>query len=253
MNDKNLLLRSYLKALRLPIIHSQYEEMARDAAKNKLSYEDFLLALVSMEVKQRDINRRMRLISQAKFPMNKLLSEFQFHSIPGLNEKQILQLAGCGYITRKDNIIFIGDGGTGKTHLAISLGIAACEKDFKVGFTTVAGLINLMLESRSELKLNRLMKRLNRMDLLICDELGYLPIDKEGAHLLFQVLSERYERKSTIITTNLAFSDWGEVFPSERTAGALIDRLTHHCHIIEMYGDSYRFKQGLDRRNQEDE
>jgi DNA replication protein DnaC len=247
MTDK-LLLKSYLKTLRLPTILSHYEEVIRDAMRSNMNYEEFLIALVRMEVNQRDINRRTRLIRRAGFPLRKLLSEYKFSAISGLNERQILQLAGCEYIARKENILFIGDGGTGKTHLAIGLGLCACEKDYDTGFYTVAGLINQLLESQSESRLSRLMRRIGRYDLLILDELGYLPIDKDGANLFFQALSERYERGSTIITSNLAFSDWGEVFPSERAAGALIDRLTHHCHIIEMYGDSFRFKYGLSRR-----
>lgn len=247
MTDK-LLLKSYLKTLRLPMIHTHYEEVIRDAMRNNMNFSEFLLALMRMEVNQRDINRRTRLIKRAGFPLHKLLSEYQFSAIAGLNERYILQLAGCEYIARKENILFIGDGGTGKTHLATSLGLCACDKDYTTGFYTVAGLINQMLESQNELKLTRLMKRINHYDLLILDELGYLPIDKDGANLLFQALSDRHERGSTIITSNLAFGDWGEVFPSQRAAGALIDRLTHHCHIIEMYGDSFRFKQGLSRR-----
>jgi DNA replication protein DnaC len=243
-----LLLKSYLKTLRLPAISAHYEEIIRDAMRSNLNYEEFLLALASIEVSQRDINRRNRLIRKAGFPFRKLLSDYQFSSIAGLNERQILQLAGCEYVARKENIIFIGDGGTGKTHLSIGLGICACEKDYDTAFYTVAGLINQMLESRTESRLSRLIKRISRLDLLILDELGCLPIDKEGANLLFQALSERNEKGSTIITSNLAFSDWGEVFPSDRSAGALIDRLTHHCHIIEMYGDSYRFKEGLSKR-----
>ncbi len=243
-----LLLKSYLKTLRLPAILTHYEEIIRDAMRSNMNYEEFLLALVSMEVNQRDINRRNRLIRRAGFPLHKLLSEYRFSAIAGLNERQILQLAGCEYVARKENILFIGDGGTGKTHLAIGLGLCACDKDYDTGFYTVAGLINQMLESQTESRLSRLMKRIGRYDLLILDELGYLPIDKEGANLLFQALSERYEKGSTIITSNLAFGDWGEVFPNQRAAGVLIDRLTHHCHIIEMYGDSFRFKQGLSQR-----
>jgi DNA replication protein DnaC len=243
-----LLMKSYLKTLRLPAISAHYEEVIRDAMRSNMNYEEFLLALVRIEVSQRDINRRNRLIRRAGFPLRKLLSDYQFRSIAGLNERQILQLAGCEYVARKENIIFIGDGGTGKTHLSIGLGMCACEKDYETGFYTVAGLINLMLESRTESRLTRLIKRISRLDLLILDELGYLPMDKEGANLLFQALSERYEKGSTIITSNLAFSDWGEVFPNDRSAGVLIDRLTHHCHIIEMHGDSYRFKEGLSKR-----
>jgi len=246
-----MLLKSYLKSLRLPAMAAHYDEVVRDAMQHQQNYSEFLLALLQIEISQRDINRRTRLIRQAGFSIQKRLSQYQFSAIPSLNERVILQLAECDYIARKENILLIGDGGTGKTHLAIGLGISACEKDYRVGFYTVAGLINQMLESRSDLCLSRLMKRLLNLDLLILDELGYLPMDKEGGHLLFQMLSERNELGSSIITTNLAFRDWGEVFPSERTAGALIDRLTHHCHIIEMYGDSYRFKQGLSRREKQ--
>jgi len=248
MTDKHLLLNSYLKKLRLPEICAHFEETARDAAKAGQSYEEYLLALVSLEIIKRDQNRHHRLIKQAKFSLKKTLSDFEFKALPNLNEKLILQLSECDFISRKENIIFIGDGGTGKTHLAIALGLRACEKDYQVGYYTVAGLINQLIEARNDLRLNRVMKKLSNFDLLICDELGYLPLDQEGAHLLFQVLSERYERSSSIVTTNLGFSDWGEIFPSERSAGALIDRLTHHCHIVEMYGDSYRLKEGLSKK-----
>jgi DNA replication protein DnaC len=251
MSGKHLLLTSYLKKLRLPEFCSNFEEVARDAANANQSYEEYLFALVSQEVIKRDQNRRHRLIKQAQFPIKKTLTDFEFNAIPSLNEKKILQLSECDYIARKENIIFIGDGGTGKTHLAIALGLLACDKDFRVGFYSVAGLINQLVEARKELQLNRIMKKLSKLDLIVCDELGYLPLGQEGAHLLFQALSERYERRSTIVTTNLGFSDWGEVFPSDRAAGALIDRLTHHCHIIEMYGDSYRLKEGLSKKEAE--
>jgi len=248
MSNAHVLLSSYLKTLRLPVIAAMFEEVARDAAKENHSYEEYLLSLVSMEVIQRERNRRSRFIKQARFPMMKTLPDYEFKAVSNLNEKLILQLSTCEFIERKENIIFVGDGGTGKTHLAISLGVAACEKDFRVGFFSVAGLINQLVEARNQLVLNRFMRKLMRFDLLIADELGYIPLGAEGANLLFQLLSERYERRSTIVTTNLAFSDWSEVFPTDRAAGALIDRLTHHCHIIEMYGTSYRLKEGLSQR-----
>jgi DNA replication protein DnaC len=250
MKNAHILLSSHLKTLRLPAIAARFEEVARDAARENQSYEEYLLSLVSMEVDQREKNRRTRLIKQARFPMIKTLAGYDFKALSNINEKQLLQLSTCEFIGRKENIIFVGDGGTGKTHLSISLGVAACEKDYRVGFFTVAGLLNQLVESRNQLMLNRFMRKLHRFDLLIADELGYIPLGSEGANLLFQVLSERYERRSTIVTTNLAFSDWSEVFPTDRSAGALIDRLTHHCHIIEMYGTSYRLKEGLSQRQE---
>ena len=153
------------------------------------------------------------------------------------------QLARCEYIERCENVIAIGNSGTGKTHIALGLGLAACQKGLTVGFTTASALVNELIEARDEMRLLNLQKRLARLKLLIIDELGFVPLSKTGAELLFEVFSQRYERGSILVTTNLPFDEWTEMFGSERLTGALLDRLTHHVHIIEMNGDSYRLRQ----------
>ncbi len=166
-----------------------------------------------------------------------------FLAIPSVNKQLIIQLARCEYVDRRENVIAIGNSGTGKTHVALGLGLAACQRGLSVGFTTAASLVHELIEVRDERRLLNLQKELARLELLIVDELGFVPFSKTGAKLLFKVFSQRYERGSVLVTTNLPFDEWTEVFGSERLTGALLDRLTHRVHILEMNGESYRLKQ----------
>jgi DNA replication protein DnaC len=153
-----------------------------------------------------------------------------------------LDLARCEFIKRKENVLALGNSGTGKTHIALALGLAACQKGFRVRFTTAASLARELIEAKDERRLMRFQKMLSSFELLIIDELGFVPLSKTGAELLFEVFSRRYERSSTLVASNLPFNEWTEEFGSERLTGALLDRLTHHVHILEMNGDSHRLK-----------
>ena len=184
-----------------------------------------------------------RRIKAAKFPATKSLDSFDFKAIPSLNKLLVLELARCEFVTRRENIIALGPSGTGKTHAALGLGLAACQKGMRVRFVTAAALVHEMIEATDERRLQRLQKQLAAQDLLIIDELGFVPLSKTGAELLFEVISQRYERGSIIVTSNLPFDEWTEVFGTERLTGAILDRFTHHVHILEMNGDSYRLRQ----------
>ena len=189
-----------------------------------------------------------RRIKAAKFPATKSLDSFDFKTIPSLNKVLVRELARCEYTARRQNVIALGPSGTGKTHGALGLGLAACQKGLKVRFTTAAALVHEMIEAADERRLQRHQKQLAAQDLLIIDELGFVPLSKTGAELLFEVISQRYERGSIIMTSNLPFEEWTEVFGSERLTGAILDRLTHHVHILEMNGESYRLNQSRKRK-----
>lgn len=243
-----LLLRSYLKRLRLSVVAQNYARLSEEAAANNQTYPDYLLALIEGEMTQREENTQKLRISKARFPVMKTLDSFEFSAIPSLNKALVLELSRGSYIEKRENIVFIGSYGTGKTHLSISLGASACRQGKKVRFYTAAGLINDLLEAQAQLRLGKLEASLARYDLIVLDELGFVPFTKDGSEALFTFCSGRYERGSMIITTNLDFARWKEIFGDEALTGALLDRLTHRCHIIEMNGDSYRFKENLKRR-----
>ena len=175
--------------------------------------------------------------------MLKSLETFEYPVIPSLNKGLVLELARCEYIDRKENVLALGNSGTGKTHIALALGLAACQKGYRVRFTTAASLVHELMEAKDEKRLPRYQKQMAIHELLIVDELGFVPLSKSGAELLFEVFSQRYERTSTMVTSNLPFSEWTETLGSERLTGALLDRLTHHVHILEMNGESYRLKE----------
>jgi DNA replication protein DnaC len=204
-----------------------------------------LAELELLERERRSVERRIR---QARFPAVKSLDSFNFAAIPSLNKLLVLEMARCEYVERRENVIALGNSGTGKTHVALGLGLAACQKGLSVGFTTAAALVHELREARDERRLLRLQKQLAAYRLLIIDELGYVPLSPTGAELLFEIFSQRYERGSVIVTSNLPFDEWTSMFGSERLTGALLDRLTHHVHILELNGDSYRLKISQARR-----
>ena len=237
-----LLLDHHLKTLKLPTFLRDYSKVARQSTAEGLDHVHFLARLVELEM----IERR---IKAAKFPAVKSLDSFDFKAIPSLNKMRVLELARCEWIERRENVIALGPSGTGKTHVALGLGLAACQKGLAVGFTTAAALVHELMEARDERRLLRLQKQLVKHKLLIIDELGFVPLSKTGAELLFETISQRYEQGAILITSNLPFDEWTEILGSERLTGALLDRLTHHVNILEMNGDSYRLNQSRSRNN----
>jgi len=249
MNETpQVLLAHHLKALKLPTFLREHDKVARRCAAEGVDHARFLLRLAELELIDRERRMVERRIKAARFPAVKTLESFNFPVLPSLKKTLVLELARSEYIERRENIIALGNSGTGKTHIALGLGLAACQRGLSVGFTTAAALVHELMEARDEKRLLRLQKQLNAYRLLIIDELGFVPLSKTGAELLFEVFSQRYERASTLVTTNLPFDEWTEVFGSERLTGALLDRLTHHVHILEMNGESYRLKQSEKRR-----
>ncbi len=244
-----ILLAHHLKALKLPTFLREYDKLARQCATEGVDHTSYLYRLSELELIDRERRLIERRIKAAKFPAVKSLDSFDFKAIPSLNKMLVLELARCDYVERRENVIALGNSGTGKTHIALGLGLAACQKGLTVGFTTAAALVHELMEARDEKRLLRFQKHLTKYKLLIIDELGFVPLSKTGAELLFEVFSQRYERGSTMLTSNLPFDEWTEVFGSERLTGALLDRLTHHVHILEMNGDSYRLNQSKKRQN----
>jgi DNA replication protein DnaC len=243
-----VLLAHHLKQLKLPTVLREYDKVALDCARDGVDHPRYLLRLVELELIDRERRMVERRIKAARFPAVKSLDTFDFTAIPSLNKMLVLELARCEFILRRENVIALGNSGTGKTHAALALGLAACQKGFSVAFITAASLVHQLMEARDERRLLKLQRDLQTVKLLIVDELGYVPLSPTGAELLFEILSQRYERSSTIITSNLPFEDWTSVLGSERLTGALLDRLTHHVHILTMNGDSYRLKQSAGRR-----
>ncbi len=238
-------LENNLKKLKLFTILANLEPSLIKAHKNKINYDEFLFELTDVEVKTRADNRLKRLIRDAKFPIIKPIETFDFNAVPDLDLNLFKGLTTCSYIKKGQNVIFLGRSGCGKTHMATALGLEACKTDFRTKFISCFGLTNELVEAKEKIFLQRIVKRYSRYDLLILDELGYIPFTKEGAELLFQILAERHEKKSTIITTNLGFGDWTQVFQDENLTTALLDRLTHNAHIINCTWQSYRLKQTL--------
>jgi len=238
-----ILLHHHLKKLRLPTFMAEYEKQATRCASENKTHVQYLSRLAELEMIERERRMIERRIKAAKFPAIKSLDSFDFKAMASLNKTQVLELARCEYIDRFENIIALGPSGTGKTHIALGLGLAACQKGLKVRFMTASALVHELIEAADEKHLLRLQKQLASQHLLIIDELGFVPLSKTGAELLFEVISQCYERGSLIITSNLPFEEWTQTFGSERLTGALLDRLTHHIHILEMNGESFRLKQ----------
>jgi DNA replication protein DnaC len=243
-----VLLAHHLKQLRLPTVLREYDKVARECARDGVDHPRYLLRLLELELIDRERRLVERRVRQARFPATKSLDSFVFTAIPSVNKMLVLELARCEYILRRENIIALGNSGTGKSHVALGLGLAACQRGFSVVFTTAAALVHQLMEARDEKRLLRLQRELQAARLLIVDELGYVPLSPTGAELLFEVFSQRYEHGSTIVTSNLPFEEWTAVFGSERLTGALLDRLTHHVHILTMNGESYRLAQSAARR-----
>jgi len=243
-----LLLEHHLKQLRLPTFLREYDKVARQCAVEQADYPGYLLRMAELELLERERRAIERRIRQAHFPVVKTMDSFDFFAIPSLNKTMVLELARCEFLTRHENVLLLGNSGTGKTHIALALGLAACQRGHRVRFTTAAALVSELIEARDERKLLRFQKQIAAYELLVVDELGFVPLSKTGAELLFEMLSQRYERGSTMVTSNLPFAEWTEVLGSERLTGALLDRLTHHVHILEMNGDSYRLKQSRRKR-----
>lgn len=243
-----ILLSHYLKTLKLPTFLREHHKLARQCATEGVDHVGYLTRLAEMEMIERDRRKVERRIKAARFPIVKSLDSFDFAAIPKLNKMQVLELARCEWIERRENVIALGPSGTGKTHVALGLGLAACQKGLSVGFITAAALVSEMMEARDERRLLRFQKQMASSKLLIIDELGFVPLSKTGAELLFELISQRYERGATLITSNLPFDEWTETFGSERLTGALLDRLTHHVNILEMNGDSYRLAQSRARK-----
>lgn len=241
--ERNPLLDSYLRQLRLPTFTKLYPQFAADAARSNHDTVRFLLALAEQEVNQRQLNMLQQRLKTARFPVIKELADFDFSCLPRLNKAQILDLARGEYIQQKQGLIFIGNPGLGKTHLALGLASAACREGRRVRFWTAAGLVNELIQAQDEHRLHRFIAAALKLDLVVLDELGFIPFSQNGAQALFTFCSELYERLALIITTNLKFADWVQVFGDERLTAALLDRLTHHAYIIELLGESYRFRQ----------
>lgn len=239
-----------LRQLKLPTVAANYQRLAQEATSSGQPYAEYLLTLLEQETSQRDVNRRKRRIQDARFPRLHTLDEYDFSLIPDLPQHKILQLARCDFISQAENVLFVGGIGTGKTHLAISIGLAACQVGKHVRFFTAAGLVNTLLEAAEQHRLSRVERLLMKQDLIIIDEVGFVPFSQQGANMLFTFVSQRYLQGSLLVTTNLAFADWGEVFGNALSVGPLLDRLTHRCHIVEFKGESYRFRQSLERQQQ---
>jgi DNA replication protein DnaC len=247
-NPPAILLSHYLKTLKLPTFQREYQKLARLCATEGVDHIGYLARLAEREMIERDRRKVERRIKAARFPVVKSLDSFDFDAIPKLNRMQVLELARCEWIERRENVIALGPSGTGKTHVALGLGLAACQKGLSVGFITAAALVSEMMEARDERRLLRFQKQMAGYSLLIIDELGFVPLSKTGAELLFELISQRYERGATMITSNLPFDEWTETFGSERLTGALLDRVTHHVNILEMNGDSYRLAHSRARK-----
>lgn len=247
INAPELLLAHHLKTLRLPTFLREHDKRARICAAEGVDHVRYLARLTELELIDRERRMVERRIKSAKFPAIKSLDSFDFRAIPSLSKMMVLELARCEWIERRENVIALGPSGTGKTHVALGLGLAACQKGLPVAFVTAAALVNELMEARDEKRLLLRQRQLAKVKLLIIDELGFVPLSKTGAELLFELISQRYERGSTLITSNLPFEEWTETFGTERLTGALLDRLTHHVNILEMNGESYRLNQSRAR------
>jgi DNA replication protein DnaC len=236
----------HCRALRLPTVAAQFARLAKDAAQSHQTHTNYLAELLRSEVEERERHTVARRIKDARLPRLKTLDEFDFSQAPKISAVEVRELSEGGYMQRAEPVILIGDSGTGKTHLATGLAVAACQQKKRARFITAAGLVNELVEAQHHNLLGRALQRWSRFDLIVLDELGYVPFAQVGAELLFQVVAERAERATLVITTNLPFSEWTQVFPSARLCKALLDRVTDRAHIIETGTDSYRFRRTVE-------
>ena len=250
---ENLLLETYLKSLRLPTFLANYRKLAEEAAQAGHTYDRFLLALAEQEVAQRERNRIARCIKRAHFPVLKELADFDFSCISSPPKQRVLELTHGTYIEKAESIILVGNPGLGKTHIATAIALAACRQGLKVRFYNAAALVNELILAQEEHRLSKFLSRLLTYRLIVLDELGFIPFSTNGAHLIFQLCSTLYERVAMIVTTNLRFGDWMQVFGDEQLTAALLDRLTHHAHILEFVGESYRFRERMEREKGKDD
>ena len=239
------LIASYLKWLKLPAIAAAYQDVARDAEKAQVGYLSYLEALLDREFNQRQDRSQQQRLVRARFPYPKRLEDFDFSALPTLEKAAVLNLAHGAFVKERQNLLIVGASGLGKTHLLIGVGRALCQRGYKVLFRTAAALATELELAQRELRLPKLLAQFRRFDLILVDELGYLPFSQTAAELLFQFFADRYERASVALTSNLAFAHWTEVFGHEQMTAALLDRLIHRATILSLVGESYRFRQSL--------
>jgi len=240
--------KQYCRALRVPVIGANFTRMAEQAVKEQHSHIGRLEALLAMENEERDRHAIEKRIRDAKLPRVKTLEEFDFNRAPKIAASEVRELAEGGYIQRAEPVVLIGECGTGKTHLATGLSVAACRQKRRVRFTTAANLVNELVDAQQHNAVRRVLARWLRFDVIVLDEVGYVPLAEIGAEFLFQVIADRAERATLIITTNLPFSEWTQVFPNPRLCKALLDRVTDRAHIIETGTESYRFRRTMEGR-----
>lgn len=248
LDKRKIILDGYLKQLRTPSILREYKQFATQCVSEEESFEEYLFRLVEREILDRETRQKERFIRSAKFPAIKTLETFDFKEVPSLNQQLVKELIRSDFIDKRENVIIVGNSGTGKTHIATAIGVKACNHKKSVKFYTAATLACELMEARDDKALQKFIRRISKYKLLVIDEMGYVPLSKTAAELLFEIFSRRYEQGSVIITSNLPFDEWTQVFGDERLTGALLDRLTHHVHILEMNGESFRLKQSKKKK-----
>jgi DNA replication protein DnaC len=245
-------IKQHCKLLRLPTVGAQCARLAEQAQREHQGYLDYLGALLQAELEEREQKTVVRRLHEAHLPKVKTLEEFDFAQAPLISATKMYELAGGGYIERAEPVVFLGDCGTGKTHLLTGLCVAACRQKRRVRFATAAGLVNELVEAKQQMQLRRVLARWERYDLIAIDEVGYVPLAEVGAELLFQVVADRAEKAAVILTTNLPFSEWTQVIPNARLCKALLDRITDRAHIVETGTESYRFRRTLGQRQRKE-